>query len=147
MLFVVCLRLQLKLLFFVHERYFVDVISSEAAATSLDLSVLLLFLFNDGFLEVIEAVPEKPFERLSYLLLRYFSLSIFIEQIYHRLCHSIALNLLVDTILVFEDINCISSKLLKLGREDPVEHLVNQFHHLNILRLEEPLETAPLQRL
>ena len=100
MLFIVWLRLQQKLLFFVQERYFVDVISSESAATPLDFSILLLFFLFDRFLEVIEAIPEKLFEGLSYLFLRYIALGFIVEQIQHRLRHSIALNLFIDTILV-----------------------------------------------
>ena len=81
MLFIIWLRLEHKLLFFVHKRYFLNVISSETATTSLDFSILLVFFFNDGFLEVIEAIPEKLLEGLSYLVLRYIVLGIFIEQI------------------------------------------------------------------
>ena len=147
MLFIVWLRLQQELLFFVHERNSLDVISSKSAAAPLNISILLLFFLLDRLLEVVEAIPEKLFEGLPYLVLRYSALGIFVEEIQHRLRHSIALNLFSYAILVDEDINFIFSILLESFREDPVEHLINQLHHLHVLRLEELLEAAPLQRL
>lgn len=147
MLFIVWLRLQQKLLFFVHERDSLDVISSESAATPLNIRILLLFFLLNRLLKVVEAIPEKLFEGLPNLVLRYSVLSIFVEEIQHRLRHSIALDLFSDAILVDEDINKIFSTILESFREDPVEHLINQLHHLHVLRLEELLEAAPLQRL
>ena len=145
MLFIVWLRLQQKLLFFVNERNSLDIISSESTATPLNFCILLLFFLLNRLLEVVEAIPKKLFEGLSYLVLRYSLLGILIEEVQHRLRHPIALNLVIDAILVFQDINFISSIILESLREDPVEHLINQLHHLHVLRLEELLEAAPLQ--
>ena len=147
MLFIVWLRLQHKLLFFVHERNFLDVISSESAATPLNISIFLILFLLHRLLEVVEAIPEKLFEGLPYFFVRYSVLSFFVEEIQHRLRHSIALNLFSYAILVDQDIDFIFSILLESFREDPVEHLINQLHHLHVLRLEELLEAAPLQRL